>query len=150
MIDPAELRRLAQECAEDDERMTRVPWHADEVAGIVFGDGNHDDGSIEVARMQGEALIADSDAIARTRNNLSAIASALTDAAELASKYADAKAIADLFCEEQTTLTAERDAARAEVERLRAGIREALDRGSSFARDHSLRAALRKLVEVAK
>ena len=80
----------------------------------------------------------------------SAIASALTDAADLAGKYADAKAIADLFCEERATLTAERDAARAEVERLRAGIREVLDRGSSFARDHSLRAALRKLIEVSK
>jgi hypothetical protein len=75
--DPAEVERLIAEAREEDAQMTPVPWRADSAAGIVFGDGGHVDGAIEVFRMEAESLIADPDAIARTRNNLHALADQL-------------------------------------------------------------------------
>lgn len=139
MIDPAECRRLAQECADIAAEFLRgrrpVDW---------------------------------------TQNRLPAIASALTDAAELAERSVDVneaqllrgeKAAALARCrgleaerddakEAAAQLRGERDAARAEVERLRAGIREVLDAGPSvFGHATTIaevRGRLSDLIEVSK
>jgi hypothetical protein len=73
---------LIAKARQDDARMPDTPWHGDSVSGILFGDGNHDDGSIELAHMDGEAKEFDPVAIARTRNNLPAIADQLEAAGD--------------------------------------------------------------------
>jgi hypothetical protein len=120
---PAEVERLIAEAREDDARMTNGPWHGDSVAGILFGDGNHEDGSIELAHMDGEAKEFDPVAIARTRNNLAA----MVDQLEFARieidrlRHANASLVpgAMLTATELECLRVELEAARAEIERLR-------------------------------
>lgn len=76
-LDPALCARLVGEAREDDELMTDAPWHGDSNVGVLFGDGLHADGAIELAHMDGEAKEFDPVAIARTRNNLRDLADQL-------------------------------------------------------------------------
>lgn len=84
-LDPEACRRLAAECREDDRRMEDAPWtivEHDRVQRFVI---TAREGKNEISRD-----LADEDAmgIARTRNNLPAIAAQLTAAAEMAERQA--------------------------------------------------------------
>jgi hypothetical protein len=84
-LDPELCRTLAAECGEDDQRMEDAPWTVvehDQVQRFVV---TARDGRSEISRD-----LADEDAlgIARTRNNLAAIATQPTAAAKLAARPA--------------------------------------------------------------
>jgi hypothetical protein len=76
-LDPALCARLVSEAREDDAKMTPGPWTHDDVAGEVHGDGAHEQGPVLIARVGDESLCWDCGAIARTRNNLRALADQL-------------------------------------------------------------------------
>lgn len=150
VLDPALCARLIAEAREDDGRMTSVPWHGDEVSGIVFGDGNHDDGSIELARMQGEALIGDAEAIARARNNLRSLADQLEAALAEAARIPDLQAAIGYEIQKRDDLALRLQVATetnvADRKRMRAledGLREACD---NLDPEWEVTARLRKLV----
>lgn len=134
---PTEIERLIAEAREDDARMTDAPWYGDSVAGVLFGDGNHADGSIELAHMDGEAKEFDPDAIARTRNNLRSVADQLEAAkAEIDRLRAE--------CNDAADQDAEIYRLRAEIERMRPVFDASLamraaDRGDAI-RDEKLAA----------
>lgn len=60
--------------------MTPGPWWQDDGIGCVYGDINAQEGRVELAQMRDESLVWDAGAIARTRNNLRAIADQLAAA----------------------------------------------------------------------
>lgn len=126
--DPAEIERLVREAREDDERMTEVPWEA-QIFERCTGEPLHR-WRIFLRGAQNprtnsrdcDWTEADASGIARTRNNLTAMADQLEAAqreVERLTTERDNARWADKtrrkVCE---ALSAERDRLRAEVERL--------------------------------
>jgi hypothetical protein len=69
---PTEAQRLIANALEDDKRMTPVPWSAE--ADCLYSEH---DGTIKLATFTGGALVDDDAAVARSRNNLKALADQL-------------------------------------------------------------------------
>lgn len=98
-LDPALCRKLAAESTEDDRRMTPAPWakFGPWPSVTIYRDQGDDDStepdhvcdvytSSDRMAPPPERWLAEADSIARSRNNLPAIAAQLTAAAELAER----------------------------------------------------------------
>lgn len=149
-VDPAICRRLAAECREDDERMSPVPWICEHA--VLYSDST-EEGTIQLAEFTGEAMEFDDVAIARTRNNLPAIAAQLTAAAEQAERFAAVDAERHALrasCEEWDRRCAEidraRDTAVAELASMRlprdGAVRVAFDIGGVLSKYPAIMRAL--------
>lgn len=142
--DPTTCRRLAREAREDDARMTPEPWISESMTtrrdyGVISGPSwpvaqicfDDDRRPVTSEFDPGQCVIGDINAIARTRNNLPEVARQLEAAAEMAGEVERLRALdatSEALCEQRLLqihdLTRERDAARAEADRLRARVAE--------------------------
>lgn len=92
-VDPEVCRRLVAECSEDDQRMTPGRWIGGADCVTVYKAKHERGAGAVLAEMtQDERHEDNAVGIARTRNNLPAIAAQLTAAAELHERYAQAQA----------------------------------------------------------
>lgn len=165
IYNPAEVERLVAEAREDDARMTQGPWTEPDgnrlrgaVNALVGGvhrqvaqasaeapsaEDDLDCGPLDIA---GPRLLANASGIARTRNNLRAMADQLEAARAEVDRLTECMRVAGLQCfmrhgapekvaehlrmvaaswtEHEAKLATERDAARTEVHQLRARVAE--------------------------
>ncbi len=111
-VDPELCRRLAAECREDDERMTRAPWEVRGNHGLFSADPGPN------RHYQTQAVTSTPDygcnlpAIARTRNNLAAIAAQLDAAAEMEEQHRAYENSARHWKDAASRMQSERDDAR--------------------------------------
>lgn len=115
---PAEVERLVREAREDDARMTSMgqdgDWIADRDAVVVKRRPR-----AEIHCNPTNAL-----AIARTRNNLRAMADQLEAAREMADRVPDLQAAIGYEIEKRDRFERERNTARTEADQLRARVAE--------------------------
>lgn len=148
-FDPKLCRELADQCLRDHERMTPAPWTGDAmftsrdyaiikgpswpVAGVCYDDDRRPVAS-EFA--PGQCVVGDILGIARIRNSLPAIAAQLTAVSAIEQTAAHWHREAGKLAEMHNTVSAERDALRAElasmtrarneVQSIAAGLRKQL------------------------
>lgn len=126
--DPAEVERLVREAREDDARMTRAPWTTPTgtrflgaVSAIIGGVERQVAASAGQAPQfddvpdVGRALADNASAIARTRNNLRAVAD------QLEAARAEVEALTVARNADRTEWMTTYEAMRAEIEALRCG-----------------------------